>query len=224
VGRWRVDEVTALTGGVVRDTLEIVGREVTLERFTSALGGALASKDYETREHSARLVGAADAIARRLGLADEVRRVIRFGAYLHDIGKVVIPGDLLRKRGALTPYEVSIVRRHPEVGADILADIETWRDIRLIVRHHHERFDGNGYPDGLRGAHIPLGARIVSVVDALDVMRTGRPYQPARSPEWILEELHRERGSQFDPDVVDELIAITAAPSRHQDSTAARSN
>jgi putative nucleotidyltransferase with HDIG domain len=179
-----------------------------LERFTMVLANALESKDYETQEHSARLVGMSDAIARHLGLDDGARSVIRFGACLHDIGKVAVPEALLRKPGALTPEESAILRTHPEVGAGILADIDTWEDVRLIVRHHHEHFDGAGYPDGLRGDRIPLGARIVSVVDAYDVMRTGRPYQPARSIDWILAELRRERGRQFDPDLVSALIAV----------------
>jgi ribonuclease P protein subunit RPR2 len=149
-----------------------------------------------------------DAIARHLGLNEGVRSVIRFGACLHDIGKVAVPEALLRKPEALTPEERAIVQTHPEVGAAILADIDTWEDVRLIVRHHHEHFDGGGYPDGLRGDQIPLGARIVSVVDAFDVMRTGRPYQAARSYDWILEELRRESGSQFDPELVAALMAV----------------
>jgi putative nucleotidyltransferase with HDIG domain len=179
-----------------------------LERFTMVLANALESKDYETQEHSTRLVGMSDAIARHLGLNEGARSVVRFGACLHDIGKVAVPEALLRKPEALTPEERAIVRTHPEVGAAILADIDTWEDVRLIVRHHHEHFNGGGYPDGLRGDQIPLGARIVSVVDAFDVMRTGRPYQAARSYEWILEELQRESGRQFDPDLVAALIAV----------------
>ena len=168
----------------------------------------LSSKDYETQEHSTRLVGMSDAIARHLGIGDGMRSLIRFGACLHDIGKVAIPEALLRKPEALTIAERNVMRTHPEIGASILADIDTWEDVRLIVRHHHEHFNGAGYPDGLRGDAIPLGARIVSVVDAFDVMRTGRPYQPARSFDWILEELRRESGRQFDPEMVEALIAV----------------
>ncbi|MFI5286110.1 MAG: HD domain-containing phosphohydrolase [Candidatus Dormibacteria bacterium] len=179
-----------------------------LERFTMVLANALESKDYETQEHSTRLVGMSDAIARHIGIGDGMRSIIRFGACLHDIGKVAVPEALLRKPEALTAEERKVMQTHPEVGAAILADIDTWEDVRLIVRHHHEHFDGAGYPDGLRGERIPLGARIVSVVDAFDVMRTGRPYQPARSYEWILDELRRESGRQFDPDMVAALIAV----------------
>jgi putative two-component system response regulator len=179
-----------------------------LERFTMVLANALESKDYETQEHSTRLVGMSDAIARHIGIGDGMRSIIRFGACLHDIGKVAVPEALLRKPEALTAEERKVMQTHPEVGAAILADIDTWEDVRLIVRHHHEHFDGAGYPDGLSGEQIPLGARIVSVVDAFDVMRTGRPYQPARSYEWILDELQRESGRQFDPDMVAALIAV----------------
>lgn len=179
-----------------------------LERFTMVLANALESKDYETQEHSARLVGMSDAIARHLGIGDGMRSIIRFGACLHDIGKVAIPETLLRKPEALTSEEQAVIRTHPDIGAAILADIDTWEDVRLIVKHHHEHFNGGGYPDGLRGDQIPLGARIVSVVDAFDVMRTGRPYQPARSFDWILAELQRESGVQFDPELVAALIAV----------------
>lgn len=179
-----------------------------LERFTMVLANALESKDYETQEHSTRLVGMSDAIAKQLGLEEVTRSVIRFGACLHDIGKVAVPEALLRKPAALTPEERDIVRTHPVVGANILADIDTWEDVRLIVRHHHEHFNGGGYPDGLRGGQIPLGARIVSVVDAFDVMRSGRPYQAPRSIDWILEELERESERQFDPELVRALISV----------------
>ena len=193
---------------LVDETLRLRFLAPMLERFTMVLANALESKDYETQEHSTRLVGMSDAIARHLGIGDGMRSIIRFGACLHDIGKVAIPEGLLRKPEALTEEERAVMRTHPEVGAAILADIDTWEDVRLIVRHHHEHFDGAGYPDGLRGDRIPLGARIVSIVDAFDVMRTGRPYQPPRTYEWILDELRRESGRQFDPDLVTALMTV----------------
>ncbi|HWW08736.1 MAG TPA: HD domain-containing phosphohydrolase, partial [Candidatus Acidoferrales bacterium] len=94
-------------------------------------------------------------------------------------------------------------------GAAMLAGIDTWDDVRSIIRHHHERFDGCGYPDGLAGADIPMGARIVAVADAVDVMQSGRPYAPARTYDQILDVLSRERGSQFDPEIVDAYLAVT---------------
>ena len=179
-----------------------------LERFTMVLANTLESKDAATRWHANRLVRFSAAVAERMGLSDDQRAAIRYGACLHDIGKVAVPDELLRKPGALTPEELEVMRLHPEVGALILENIDTWEDVRLIVRHHHERFDGRGYPDRLSRMEIPLGARIVSVVDTFDVMRSGRPYQAPRPYEAIVAELERERGAQFDPDIVDTFLAV----------------
>jgi putative two-component system response regulator len=180
-----------------------------LERFTLVLANTLESKDTATRWHANRLVHLSGRIATHLGLPEEQRSAIRFGACLHDIGKVAVPEQLLHRAGPLNPEEREIMRIHPVAGAMILESIDAWQDVRLIVRHHHERFDVHGYPDGLRREEIPLGARIVAVVDAFDVMRSGRPYAPAKEPEEIHGELERGRGKQFDPDIVDALLAIT---------------
>jgi putative two-component system response regulator len=179
-----------------------------LERFTMVLANTLESKDIGTQRHANRLVHLSDAIATQLELPDDLRSAIRYGACLHDIGKVAIPEELLRKPTKLTDDERDLMRTHPTVGASILEDIETWDDVRLIVRHHHEHYDGGGYPDGLHGAQIPLGARIVSVVDAFDVMRSGRPYADALPHEEIIDELRRQRRRQFDPEIVDTLLEV----------------
>jgi putative two-component system response regulator len=188
-----------------------------LERFTMLLANTLESKDCATNQHSERLVAHAEGVARRLGLDDDTRFSIRVGACLHDIGKVGVPEQLLRKPGPLTDEERDVMRLHPEIGAAILDDIDTWDDVRLIVRHHHERWDGAGYPLGLQSADIPLGARIVSVVDAYDVMTSGRPYSPARPAERVLEVLLAERGAQFDPDAVDAFVATLATAGDYHD-------
>lgn len=179
-----------------------------LERFTMVLASTLESKDVATQWHANRLVRLSSAVAEGMRLPGHIRTALRYGACLHDIGKVAVPDRLLRKPGPLTLRERDVLRLHPEVGSLILENIDAWDDVRLIVRHHHERFDGAGYPDGLRGQDIPLGARIVAVVDAFDVMRTGRPYQAAKPIEAILAELERERGAQFDPEVVDVFVSV----------------
>jgi len=179
-----------------------------LEHFAVVLANTLESKDVATSEHATRLVDLSGRLAARLGLRPEACDAIRLGAGLHDIGKVAVPEQILRKAGPLTDAEFEIVRKHPEVGASILSDIDTWEEVRLIVRHHHERFDGSGYPDRLRATQIPLGARIVGVVDSFDVMRSGRPYAAVKQPEEILDELARERGRQFDPAIVDALLEV----------------
>jgi putative nucleotidyltransferase with HDIG domain len=143
-----------------------------------------------------------------LSLAPEERETLRLGACLHDIGKIGVPDVLLQKSHGLDEEEWDVLRRHAELGASILEDIDGWGEVRRIVRHHHERFDGGGYPDGLRGMMIPLGARVVSVIDAFDVMTSGRPYSPPRPAEVAVAELQHLRGVQFDPDVVDAFVEV----------------
>ena len=181
-----------------------------LERFTMVLANTLESKDNATQWHANRLVSLSGRIAAHLGLSAEVRTVIRYGACLHDIGKVAVPEHLLHKPAKLTAREFEVMRLHPEIGAMILESIDTWDDVRLIVRHHHERYDGAGYPDGLRANEIPIGARVVAIADAFDVMRAGRPYAAPRPPDQIREELARETGKQFDPDTVAALLDVVS--------------
>jgi putative two-component system response regulator len=188
-----------------------------LERFTMMLANTLESKDCATNRHAERLVGHAEAVARELGLDDDTRFSIRVGACLHDIGKVGVPEALLRKPGPLTPGERQVMQLHPEIGARILEDVDTWEDVRLIVRHHHEHWDGAGYPLGLTAADIPLGARIVSVVDAFDVMTEGRPYAAARPLDSVINELVHERGGQFDPDAVDAFVSTLGRTGDYHD-------
>ena len=151
-----------------------------LERFTMVLANTLEFKDCATSATPSGWSATPRPSPRQLGLDDDSRFSIRVGACLHDIGKVGVPEALLRKPGPLTAAERQLMQLHPEIGAAILEDIDTWEDVRLIVRHHHEHWNGAGYPLGLAGTDIPLGARIVSVVDAYDVMSEGRPYAPAR--------------------------------------------
>ncbi|HXA29784.1 MAG TPA: HD domain-containing phosphohydrolase [Candidatus Angelobacter sp.] len=179
-----------------------------LEQFTMTLADMVEARDVETQAHCRRLVAMSDRIADRLELSLDERHAVRLGACLHDVGKIAIPDAVLRKAGPLLPEEWEVVRGHPEVGARLLEGVEQWRSAQVVVRHHHERFDGNGYPAGLRGRDIPLGARIVAVADAVDVMVTGRSYSPARSLDATIDELLAHRGTQFDPDVVDAFVGM----------------
>ena len=182
-----------------------------LERFTMTLAGVVEARDVETHAHCQRLIALSDRLAESLGVSDDQRKNVRLGACLHDIGKIGVPDAILHKPAALSPEEWMVIRRHPEIGADLLEDIEAWREARIVVRHHHERFDGDGYPDGLRAGGIPWGARIVAVADAVDVMTVGRAYQRPRSPEAVLAELGRHRGTQFDPEVVDAFVELAGS-------------
>jgi putative two-component system response regulator len=179
-----------------------------LDKFAMILANTLEAKDLSTHLHCERLVEYADNVASCLALAAEERETLRLGACLHDIGKIGVPDVLLQKAHGLDEEEWVVLRRHAEIGASILEEIDGWGEVRRIVRHHHERFDGTGYPDRLRGMLIPLGARIVCVIDAFDVMCSGRPYSPPRPPEVAMGELVRQRGSQFDPDVVDAFLEV----------------
>jgi putative two-component system response regulator len=179
-----------------------------LEKFALILANTLEAKDLSTHLHCERLVEYADEVGACLALAAEDRETLRLGACLHDIGKIGVPDVLLQSGQGLDEEEWLVLRRHAEIGAEILADIDGWTEVRRIVRHHHERFDGAGYPDRLRGMMIPLGARVVSVIDAFDVMTSGRPYSPPRPVEAAVEELLAQRGQQFDPDVVDAFLEV----------------
>jgi HD-GYP domain-containing protein (c-di-GMP phosphodiesterase class II) len=173
-----------------------------------ALAAAIDAKDDYTRGHSERVAAIAGEIARHLGCgSQEVQRIVT-AARMHDIGKIGVPDDLLHKGHDLTKEERAQVARHPEVGAAILMPIHTLRDVVPIVRHHHERVDGQGYPAGLRDAEIPFGARVLAVADALDAMITDRPYRRGMAIEAALAELQRHVGTHFWQPVVDAVIAL----------------
>src|SRR5580765_1884871 len=172
--------------------------DITLE----ALGDALDLKDAETEGHSKRVTAFTIAIARAMGLSGEKIRVIARGAFLHDIGKMAIPDAILRKPGALTEAETEIMREHCFRGYQMLKKIPFLSEAAEIVYAHQERFDGTGYPRGLSGPDIPMGARIFSIADTLDAITSDRPYRAAQSIQVAREEVERFSGRQFDPDVV----------------------
>lgn len=172
--------------------------DITLE----ALGDALDLKDAETEGHSKRVTAFTIAIARAMGLSGERIRIIARGAFLHDIGKMAIPDAILRKPGSLTPEETAIMREHCYRGYQMLRKIPFLSEASDIVYAHQERYDGTGYPRGLKGDEIPLGARIFSVADTLDAITSDRPYRAAQTVAAAREEVLRYSGTQFDPEVV----------------------
>jgi len=153
-------------------------------------------------------VALAERMARELGCSDREVEDIRWGARLHDIGKIGVSDAVLRKPTILTEQEWTMMRQHPVLGEEILASAERMRGVAKLVRHHQERWDGTGYPDGLRGEAIPLGARILAVVDAYGAIIDARPYKPARTHADAVEEIRRCAGSQFDPSVVAVFCAV----------------
>jgi HD-GYP domain-containing protein (c-di-GMP phosphodiesterase class II) len=167
-----------------------------------ALSNAVEARDAYTGKHAERVAAYGMELARCCGLAVEDSPQIEFGFLLHDVGKVAVPDAILFKCGSLTEEEYSLVRRHPVIGSEILRDIDFLGEGKLVVRHHHERWDGQGYPDGLAGDAIPLAARVFAVADALDALTTDRPYRPASSFADARREVLRGGGTQFDPLVV----------------------
>ena len=172
--------------------------DITLE----ALGDALDLKDRETEGHSKRVTAFTIAIARAMGLPRDQINTIARGAFLHDIGKMAIPDKILNKPGKLEPDEMTIMREHAYHGYQMLRKIPFLSEASEIVYSHQEKFDGTGYPRGLKGESIPLGARIFSVADTLDAITSDRPYRPAQSLHAARVEIEKWAGRQFDPEVV----------------------
>jgi ribonuclease P protein subunit RPR2 len=166
-----------------------------------ALAFVVEAKDAGTGQHLERCRVYGMALLTELGMVDENREA-EFGFLLHDVGKVGIPERILNKPGPLTASEWKVMRTHPAIGYQLVSDIPFLRTAALVVRCHHEMFDGTGYPEGLRGEEIPLPARVFSVVDAFDAMTASRPYRAALPVVHAVEELERMAGTQFDPDVV----------------------
>lgn len=178
--------------------------DVTLE----ALGDALDLKDAETEGHCQRVTAYTVCIARRMNVLSPLLRHIARGAFLHDIGKMAVPDSILRKPGPLTPEEWSVIRRHCDVGYQVLKKIPFLAEAAEIVLTHHERFDGTGYPQGLKGDQIPLGSRIFAIADTLDAMISDRPYRAAKPVSAAREEILRCSGTQFDPAIVAVFLSI----------------
>jgi len=181
---------------------------LTCLESTRALVAAVEAKDPHSRMHSRTVSQYATTIGQRMGLSIEMTQRIGTAALLHDIGKISIPDAILTKADPLTPEERRIVERHPEAALDIIGHLGFLADERPMILHHHERFDGTGYPSKLKGTDIPLGARIIALADALDVMLSTRSYKPAYSTAHACREIEYGSGTQFDPMVGRAALAM----------------
>jgi putative two-component system response regulator len=196
---------------------------LSLKQYTNELESAesviismalmVEARDPYTAGHCERLAKYAGALGSALGLGDAELDALRRGGYLHDVGKIAIPDSILLKKGRLTPEEYTLMKRHPVIGAELCGRLQSLTPVRPIVRHHHERLDGSGYPDGLRGTAIPLLAQIISVVDVFDALTTMRPYRAAMTPVWACEALIEDatRG-WLNPDLVSVFVDLVRGP------------
>jgi len=177
------------------------------DRTVRALMAAVETKDVYTRGHSERVSSASVLIAREVGLREDRISSLRYAGMLHDVGKLGVPTRVLQKSGQLTEGEYAAIQRHPMQGQEIVREIEFLDEAMAGIMHHHERMDGLGYPMGLAGEHIPEFARVIAVADAFDAMTTTRSYRGARTVDEAIAELRRCSGNQFDPPLVDALVA-----------------
>jgi HD-GYP domain-containing protein (c-di-GMP phosphodiesterase class II) len=184
-----------------------------VHQLAESLGWAIDAKDPCTRSHSEDVAHVSRCLALAMGLSRDMAEVVHVAGHLHDMGKIGVPDRVLTKPGKLSPEEWSMIRTHPVVGARIVSPIARMNETGVtgMILHHHERYDGGGYPDGLSGEDIPLGARIIAVADSLSAMLQKRPYRTGLSFPQARGEILRCRGAQFDPAVVDAFADIAAS-------------
>ncbi|MGL6105486.1 diguanylate cyclase, partial [Romboutsia sp.] len=198
----RVESYHSVLDGICK-TMEI--KEDTaksLKAFISMIN----IKDRYTYAHTERVVIYTKWFAEYLNLSEEKKLQLQISAYLHDIGKVEIPEEVLNKKEKLTDEEFQMFRDHPQVGVDLIKNISQFEPLTHLIKHHHERYDGRGYPDGLKGEAIPYLARMMTIADSFDAMTSNRPYNVRKTQEQGIQELKDNAGSQFDPILVDQFI------------------
>jgi diguanylate cyclase (GGDEF)-like protein/putative nucleotidyltransferase with HDIG domain len=203
-----IADITSLALGNARRFDEL---EAAYVSTVEALANALEAQDAYTEDHCRALAEMSMTVGAAMGLAPERLKVLELGALFHDIGKIGVPSEIIRKPGPLTASEKREMSRHPEIGAQILAPVPFLQAVRPIVKASHERWDGNGYPDGLRGDEIPIESRIVFVCDAFHAMTTNRPYRAALPQKEAIRRLKLASGTQFDPGVVSVFVALHAS-------------
>lgn len=201
---------TGLALAVWRLAVVLRAREEEAMRLVIAFSSLMEMKDGYTEGHCARVKGWAAGIGRGLGLPRQGVNDVVVAAMLHDIGKIGVPDAILNKPGRLDDGEFKIIQKHPARGAEVVGCFSRFAGAAAVIRHHHEAYDGTGYPEGLCGERIPLGARIVSVIDAYDAMTSTRSYRPAMPATKGMAILKENRGKQFDPEVVDLFCRLIA--------------
>jgi HD-GYP domain-containing protein (c-di-GMP phosphodiesterase class II) len=194
------------TEGALKNSLAQLHR--TLKSTVTALSATVETRDPYTSGHQRRVALLTGAISRGMGFSEDQLEGMQALGLLHDIGKVAVPAEILSKPGKITEMEFDLIKVHPQVGYDILKDIEFPWPIALAALQHHERLDGSGYPQGLNGPDITLEARILAVADVVEAMASHRPYRPALGIDQALEEISGNRGVLYDPEVVDVCVKL----------------
>jgi putative nucleotidyltransferase with HDIG domain len=199
--------ITLISAGFMQNVQKV--KEDNIE-LTTALANALDSRDTYTLHHSENVAKYGVKIAKKMNLSKELCSIIRIGGLLHDIGKIGIPEHILTKPGKLTDDEYMLITTHPSIGYEIIKHVASFNEngVLDIVLYHHERYDGKGYPAGLKGEQIPLVARIIAVADTFDAMTSKRVYRQELDLEFTLNEIHKNRGTQFDPNIVDVFLSL----------------
>jgi len=187
---------------------DISEKDITLLTSIKTLISVINVKDRYTYGHTERVVMYAQLIGEKLRLSEDDMKTLKYGAYLHDIGKINIPEQILNKKMPLTSYEWEVLKQHPVSGVEIISPVEGLAKVKPVILYHHEHYDGNGYPSGLKGEEIPYLARIMTVVDSFDAMTSNRVYKPKKSFEESIEELRRCKGTQFDPEITEVFIEV----------------
>jgi HD-GYP domain-containing protein (c-di-GMP phosphodiesterase class II) len=185
-----------------------IRERVVVPVLARVLASAITVRDLGTGGHTQRLIGLSLRLGRELGLSPPVLEALQLGASLHDIGKIGIPDRILLKAGPLDPDERALMQSHALIGDRLLEAVPDLAAARPVVRSHHERWDGSGYPDGTAGSDIPFVARLVSVADAVEAMASVRPYRGALTREKVVRELRAGRGEQWDPEIVDVVLGL----------------
>ncbi|MDT8285418.1 MAG: HD-GYP domain-containing protein, partial [Thermovirgaceae bacterium] len=190
----------------IKHSLESMRR--TWEQTIAVLASAAETRDPYTAGHQRRVSALAEAIAREFKLDEDLVNSIRMAGQIHDIGKINVPAEILSKPGVLGDVEMSLIRTHPEIGYEIMSGIDLPWKLAEIIRQHHERMDGSGYPAGLKGNEIMFEARVIAVADVVEAMYSHRPYRAAKGMDAALEEIENKRGTLFDTEVVDACLRL----------------
>ncbi|MFN8549711.1 MAG: HD domain-containing protein, partial [Candidatus Eisenbacteria bacterium] len=187
---------------------QLRGENSQLHQFIHGLANAIEAKDPFTRGHSDRVVEVTGRVAAALGLSEEDRRILRLASILHDVGKIGVPDAILRKPGPLTPEEWALVRQHPQIGNSILQPIPNLDEVRQCVLEHHEKWDGTGYPRGLRGREVSIRGRILILAEVFDALAHHRSYKPAWPRQQVIDFLESQSGRHFDPEITPVFVDL----------------